>query len=153
MNKCIRCDILVSSINHIVVFRTDCGIHGHILCDDCPLKYNCDALCIHCGGKMKSSAIVRTTSSGNHITCWMLCSINCLKEFPMYKREKKITGWCDSCCANILEVKTSTEMLTEMCFVCRRTDPIIICPRCKFAKYCSEDCRLIDWRRHSPCCL
>lgn len=43
--------------------------------------------------------------------------------------------------------------LVKECFVCKKTEDLFLCSRCKLIYYCDQDCQKKDWKNHKDLCI
>ena len=51
------------------------------------------------------------------------------------------------------ELKKMQYIIEKECFVCKKTEDLFLCSRCKLVYYCNEDCQKKDWKTHKEYCI
>lgn len=155
---CNACGRKVGKINRIVVFKSSCDkakyLHAISFCDRCDIQYRVGSLCVDCDKPMDENGVVQKISSPDRkwVMGWALCGYNCARRFRKIGRDFSITGWCTKCHSYVIDAQENDIQLVEVCYSCKDPYTKVTCPKCKFAKYCSEECRIADWISHEMYC-
>lgn len=156
---CNICNCRIGEINKITIFKSKCAeaesLHAIAFCLGCDIQYRIDSLCTDCGKSLDDNGVVQKISSPDRkwVMGWALCGYDCARKFKKVGRNFYIRGWCKECEAYVIDIKENNSELVEVCYSCKSLYTKVICPRCKFAKYCSEDCRIADWLSHEMYCI
>lgn len=51
------------------------------------------------------------------------------------------------------DIKKFKYNLANECFVCKKTDDLFLCSRCRLVYYCNQECQKKDWKNHRDLCI